>query len=185
MAKPGIGSWSGPDGEDAAAVKVGPVVNIGRGCWRVDDHDHPWNRTSICAWDSNKNQGLYLGPMKDEDPVWNLLWGGNTGEWARIISSSGLDTENAVVVAEKSLDGAIEACRDTENDWSTKCIDQMIDRGPAPRKATLRGNCTTKEYTDFPGRHWAGLPYLHYNGDVAETAFEALCPQTARRMAPH
>jgi hypothetical protein len=188
---PGIGSWSGPNGGDAAAVNIGRIYNNGRGCWRVDDHDHPYNRISICAWDSNKNQRLYLGPMMDEDPHWSLLWGQNTGEWARIISSTGLDTEHASVVAEKSRDGAIHACRDVEGDWSTKCINQIIETGPAPAKSTLRGDCTTKAYTDFLGRNLKRLetdildvdknsklgfaPPLN-DWDVARTAFEALCP---------
>ena len=192
----GIGTWSGAKGGDAAAVNVGRIYNNGRGCWRIDDHDHPDNRTSICAWDSNNSQRLYLGPMMDEDPRWSLLWGQNRGEWARIISSAGLDTEHASVVAEKSRDGAIEACRDVEGDWSTKCINQMIETGPAPPKSTLRGNCTTKTYTDFLGRNLKRLetdildvdknsklgfaPPLN-DWDVARTAFEALCPRTAGR----
>jgi hypothetical protein len=195
MTKPGIGSWSGPNGGDAAAINVGTIYNSGRGCWRVDDHDHPYNRTSICAWDRDKNQRLYLGPMMDEDPRWSLLWGQNTGEWARIISSTGLDTEHATVVAEKSRDGAIEACRN-EQDWSTKCIDRMIETGPAPPKTTLRGDCSTKTYTDFLGRNLKRLetdildidknsklgfaPPIN-DWDVAQTAFEALCPKTAGR----
>jgi hypothetical protein len=196
ITKPGIGSWSGPKGGDAEAVNIGPIYNLGRGCWRVDDHDHPDNRISICAWGSNKNQRLYLGPMTDKDPRWSLLWGQNMGEWARIISSADLDTDHAIVVAEKSRDGAIEACRDVEQDWSTKCIDQTIERGPAPPKSTLRGNCITKTYTDFLGRNLKRLdtdildvdknsklgfaPPLN-DWDVARTAFEALCPGTSGR----
>ena len=195
----GIGSWSGPNGGDAAALNIGIIYNTKRGCWRVDDHDHPFNRISICAWDRNKDQRLYLGPMTEQDPRWNLLWGQNTGEWARIISSAGLDTAHAIVVAEKSRDGAIDACRDVEGDWSTKCIDQKIETGPAPPKTTLRGDCTTKTYTDFLGRNLKrletdildvdknsklGFPPPLNDWDVARTAFEVLCPKTAGRKWP-
>jgi hypothetical protein len=165
ITKPGIASWSGTNGGDAAAINVGEIYNTGRGCWRTDDHTDPWKWTFICAWD--KDQRLYLGPMR-ADPRWSLLWGQNTGTYARIISSSGLDTEQAIIVAEKARDGAIEACR-AENDFSTT-------------------------YTDFLGRNLKRLdddildvdnnsrlgfsPPLN-DWDVARTAFEALCPKTA------
>jgi hypothetical protein len=197
--KSGIGSWSGPNGGDAVAVNIGEIYNTGRGCWRTDDHTRPWNWTAICAWDGDKNRQLYLGPMMREDPRWSLRWGQNTGMYARIISSTGLDTEHASVVAEKSRDGAIESCR-AENDYSTKCINQMIETvmvetGSAPPKSTLRGDCTTKTYTDFLGRNLkrlesdildvdknSRLGFSAINDwDVARTAFEALCPKTAGR----
>jgi hypothetical protein len=112
--------------------------------------------------------------------------------YARIISSSGLDTDNATVTAGKSPDGAIILCRGNR-DFSTACIRQTLeDEMRFARGRKLHANCKTKKYTDFSGRNLQALDddildlatnekLSTYAGgtSVATTAFEALCPRTA------
>jgi hypothetical protein len=114
--------------------------------------------------------------------------------YARIISSSGLNTENASVTAEKSRDGAIIWCR-VNHDYSTECIRHTLEddtQFAREKKTTLHANCKTKKYTDFIGRNLQALDDDILNLDtndklstyaggtsVATTAFEALCPKDA------
>ena len=187
----GSASWSGPQGGDAMAMSLGDAYSDMRGCWDADDPQDITKQTHVCAWD--KNQRLYLGPTPEE-PRWTLAWGERAGMYARIISSSGLDTDNANVTAEKSRDGAIIWCRGN-HDYSTECIRQTLEdemQFAREKKATLHANCKTKRYTDFIGRNLQALDDDILNLDtneklstyaggtsVATTAFEALCPRTA------
>lgn len=189
----GNASWSGPRG-GAATMPIGAIASDGRGCW--EDDGIP-SKTHVCAW--GKRRRLYLGPTPQE-PKWSLAWGEREGMYARIISSSGLDTEQAVVIAEKDRDGAVIGCRGN-HDYSLGCIDWMMEddsaHGAAPTKATLQGNCKTKIYTDFWGRKLEHLgddirdlasgELLGYsmaaNSDLALSAFKALCPRTAKSTA--
>ena len=145
----GDASWSGPQGGDATTIDIGGVANLKNGCWISMPDTH------VCAWD--KGQRLYLGPTPVE-PNGGLAWGERAGMSARIISSSGLDTENAIVTAERSRDGAIVWCR-SDGDFSLECIRHtMEDDGPLARaKTTLRANCKTKTYTDFWSRNLKDL----------------------------
>lgn len=187
----GYASWSGPQGGDATAVPLGDAYSDMRGCWDADDPHDITKQTHVCAWD--KSQRLYLGPTPDE-PRWRLAWGERAGMYARIISSSGLDTDNANVTAEKSRDGAIIWCRGN-HDYSTECIRHTLEddmQFAHEKKATLHANCKTKKYTDFVGRNLQALDDDILNLDtneklstyaggtsVATTAFEALCPTAA------
>ena len=145
----------------------------------------------MCAWD--KSQRLYLGPTPVE-PSSSLAWGERQGMYARIISSSGLNTENASVTAEKSREGAIIWCR-VNHDYSTECIKNTLDddtQGAHEKQTTLHANCKTKKYTDFAGRNLQDLDDDILNLDtndklstyaggtaVASSAFETLCPKAA------
>jgi predicted nucleic-acid-binding Zn-ribbon protein len=185
----GDASWSGPQGGDATAMPVGEVYSDKRGCWQ--SYDLQEKETYMCAWD--KSQRLYLGPMPVE-PRWSLSWGERGGMYARIISSSGLDTDHASVTAEKSRDGAIYLCR-ANHDYSTECIRHTLEDDPkhdARAKAMLHANCKTGKYTDFYGRNLQNLDDDILDLDtndklsnaaggtsVAQTAFEALCPKAA------
>jgi hypothetical protein len=147
--------------------------------------------THVCAWD--KSQRLYLGPTPVE-PRSSLAWGERQGMYARIISSSGLDTDHASITAEKSREGAIIWCR-ANQDYSAECIRHWLDddtQGAHEKKATLHANCETKKYTDFIGRNLQALDDDILNLDthdklstyaggtaVASSAFEALCPKAA------
>lgn len=118
----GDASWSGPQGGQATAFQLGEVFNDERGCWaRYDPKD--MKATQLCAWD--KSQRLYLGPTPVE-PGRRLFWGERQGMYARIISSSGLDTEHASITAEKSREGAIIWCR-VNHDYSTECIRHWLE----------------------------------------------------------
>jgi len=188
-------SWSGPQGGTAPTIDLGTLISDERGCWIGEDGDPPWE-THVCAWD--KNLRLYLGPTMQE-PEPHLNWGERLGMYARITASSGLDTEHAIVTAEKDRDGAVTGCRGN-HDYSLHCVEaEMQDGyGLAPtRKTTLQANCKTMKYTDFWGRN---LEYSE-NGirdlatgqemgfstaegtSVAQTAFEALCPVSAKKAA--
>jgi hypothetical protein len=187
----GDASWSGPQGGQATAVQLGEASNTGRGCWVAYDTNDITIETRLCAWD--KNQRLYLGPTPVE-PKWNLAWGERRGMYARIISSSGLDTEHASVTAEKSPDGAIIWCR-ANRDYSTECIRHTLEddmQFAHTQKTTLHANCKNKKYTDFIGRNLQALDDDILNLDtndklsssaggtvVASSAFEALCPKAA------
>jgi hypothetical protein len=187
----GDASWSGPQGGDATAIPLGEVYNNQRGCWVGSDPTDPLKEINLCAWD--KSQRLYLGPTPVE-PNWTLSWGERQGMYARIISSSGLNTENASVTAEKSRDGAIIWCR-VNHDYSTECIRHTLEddtQFAREKKTTLHANCKTKKYTDFIGRNLQALDDDILNLDtndklstyaggtsVATTAFEALCPKDA------
>ena len=187
----GSASWSGPQGGDAMAMSLGDAYSDMRGCWDADDPQDITKQTHVCAWD--KNQRLYLGPTPEE-PRWTLAWGERAGMYARIISSSGLDTEHASVTAEKSREGATIWCR-VNHDYSTECIKHTLedDTKLARAKTTLHANCQTKTYTDFWGRNLKQLDDDILNLDtndklgvstaagtwVAQTAFEALCPKAA------
>jgi hypothetical protein len=191
VAHEGYASWSGPQGGDATAMSLGDAYSDMRGCWDADDPHDITKQTHVCAWD--KSQRLYLGPRPDE-PRWSLAWGERAGMYARIISSSGLDTDDASIMAEKSRDGAIIWCR-VGHDYSTECIRHTLedDTGLARAKTTLHGNCKSKKYTDFWGRNLKQLDDDILNLDtndklgvstaagtwVAQTAFEALCPKAA------
>jgi hypothetical protein len=144
----------------------------------------------VCAWD--KSQRLYLGPTPVQ-PRRGLAWGERQGMYARIISSSGLDTDNASITAEKSREGAIIWCR-VNHDYSTECIRHTLDDTQfAPAKSvTLHANCKTKKYTDFIGRNLQDLDGDILNLDtndklstyaggtaVASSAFEVLCPKAS------
>jgi len=188
----GDASWSGPQGGDMTAISLGDTYNDQRGCWDGIDSDDPSKETHVCAWD--KNQRLYLGPTPVEPPRLTLAWGERQGMYARIISSSGLDTEHASITAEKSREGAIVWCR-VNHDYSIECIRHTLedDTQSAPEKtATLHANCKTKKYTDFVGRNLQALAddildldnnvkVSTYAGGtaVASSAFEALCPKAA------
>jgi hypothetical protein len=116
--------------------------------------------------------------------------------YARIISSSGLDSEHASMTAEKSREGAIIWCR-VNHDYSTECIRHWLEDNTqfAPTKTTtLHANCRTKKYTDFIGRNLQDLDDDILNLDtndkisnsaggtaVATSAFEALCPKAERQ----
>lgn len=191
VASEGDASWSGFQGGNASAVPLSDVHNDQRGCWNGFDSDDPSKETHVCAWD--KSQRLYLGPTPVE-PRWALGWGERAGMYARIISSSGLDTEHASVTAEKSRDGAIIWCR-IGHDYSIECIRHTMedDTKLAPAKMTLHANCKAKTYTDFWGRNLKQLDGDILDLDtsdklgvstaagtsVAQSAFEALCPKTA------
>lgn len=145
----GSASWSGPQGGDATAVSLGDAYSDMRGCWDADG-PHDINKTHVCAWD--KRQRLYPGPTPEE-PRWSIAGGERAGMYARILS--GLDTENAIVTAEKSPDGAIIWCRGN-HDYSTTCIRETLKRETQfarDGKATLHANCNTKKYTDLKGRN--------------------------------
>ncbi|MBU6461454.1 MAG: hypothetical protein KGK01_08915 [Bradyrhizobium sp.] len=187
----GDASWSGPEGGDATTIPLGESYNNQRGCWVGYDPNDPIKETSLCAWD--KSQRLYLGPTPVE-PNWTLAWGERQGMYARIISSSGLNTENASITAEKSRDGAIIWCR-VNRDYSSECIRHTLEddtQFTIGKKATLHANCKTKKYTDFVGRNLQALDDDILDLDtndkisnsaggtsVATTAFEALCPEAA------
>ena len=186
----GAAFWSGPQGGGATAISLGAAYNDGHGCWNGDDPGDPSKQTHVCAWD--KSQRLYLGPTPVE-PRWSLAWGERQGMSARIISRSGLNTEHASVTAEKDRDGATIWCR-VNHDYSAECIRQTLeDTKLARAKTTLRGNCRTKTYTDFWSRNLRHLDDDILNLDtkeklgvstatgsmVAQTAFEALCPEAA------
>ena len=183
--------WSGPQGGQSTAVQLGEAFNDERGCWVGDDPKDISKETHLCAWD--KSQRLYLGPTPVE-PSWGLAWGERQGMYARIISSSGLNTEHASITAEKSREGAIIWCR-VNHDFSTECIRHWLedDTQFAPaKKTTLHANCKTKKYTDFIGRNLQALDDDILDLDtndkisnsaggtaVASSAFEALCPKAA------
>jgi hypothetical protein len=187
----GDASWSGPQGGDVTAISLGEFYNDHRGCWNGSDAEDPLMEIHMCAWD--KSQRLYLGPTPVE-PRRILAWGERRGMDARIISSSGLDTDHASITAEKSREGAIIWCR-ANYDYSTECIRHTLedDTQFAPRRsATLHANCKTKKYTDFIGRNLQALDDDILNLDtndklssyaggtaVASSAFEALCPKAA------
>jgi hypothetical protein len=136
---------------------LGDTYNDQRGCWDGIDSDDPSKETHVCAWD--KSQRLYLGPTPVEHPRLTLAWGERQGMYARIISSSGLDTEHASITAEKSREGAVIWCR-VNHDYSIECIRHTLedDTQSAPEKAaTLHANCKTKKYTDFVGRNLQAL----------------------------
>ena len=185
----GDASWSGPRGGQATAIQLGETFNSGRGCWVGYDGNDITKETLLCAWD--KNQRLELGPTPVE-PSWTLAWGERGGMYARIISSSGLDTEHASITAEKSREGAIIWCR-ADHDYSAECIRHTLedDSQFAPeRTATLHANCKTRKYTDFIGRNLQAFDDDILDLDtndkisssaggtaVASSAFKALCPK--------
>jgi hypothetical protein len=187
----GDASWSGPQGGDPTAIPLGDAYNDQRGCWVGFDPNDPSREIHVCAWD--KSQRLYLGPTPVE-PSWSLAWGERKGMYARIISSSGLNTEHASVTAEKSREGAIIWCR-VNHDYSTECIRHTLEddtKFARAKKTTLHANCKTKKYTDFIGRNLQALDDDILNLDtndklsnsaggtaVASSAFEALCPKAA------
>lgn len=187
----GDASWSGPQGGQATAFHLGEAFNDERGCWVGSDPKDPMTETHVCAWD--KSQRLYLGPTPVE-PSSSLAWGERQGMYARIISSSGLDTEYASITAEKSREGAIIWCR-VNHDYSAECIRHWLDDDTQfahEKKTTLHANCKTKKYTDFIGRNLQDLNDDILNLDtndklstyaggtaVASSAFEALCPKAA------
>jgi hypothetical protein len=184
----GDASWSGPQGGPATAFQLGDLINNERGCWVGDDPKEVLKEPQVCAWD--KSQRLYLGPTPVETS-WHLAWGERQGMYARIISSSGLDTEHATIVAEPSREGAIIWCR-ANHDYSAECIKELIGSDTPTIKKTLQANCKTKKYTDFKGRHLQDLDddilnldtndkISNYAGGtaVATSAFEALCPKAA------
>ena len=187
----GDASWSGPQGGQATAVPLGEATNDERGCWVGYDPKDPIKETHVCAWD--KSQRLFLGPTPVE-PSSPLAWGERQGMYARIIASSGLNTEHASVTAEKSREGAIIWCR-VNHDYSTDCIEHTLDDDTQfahERKTTLQANCKTKKYTDFIGRNLQALDDDILNLDtndklstsaggtaVASSAFEVLCPKGA------
>ena len=187
----GDASWSGPQGGQATSVQLGEAFRDERGCWVGYDPKDVTRETHLCAWD--KNQRLYLGPTPVE-PSWSLAWGEREGMYARIISSSGLNTEHASITAEKSREGAVIWCR-VNHDYSTECIRHLLEddtQGARAKKTTLHANCKTKKYTDFIGRNLQALDddilnldandkLSNYAGGtaVASSAFEALCPKTA------
>ena len=187
----GDASWSGPQGGQATAVQLGEATNDERGCWVGYDPKDPIKETQVCAWD--KSQRLFLGPTPAE-PNSSLAWGERQGMYARIISSSGLDTEHASITAEKSREGAIIWCR-ANHDYSTDCIGHTLEDGTQSahqKNTTLHANCKTKKYTDFIGRNLQALDddilNLDTNGKlstyaggtaVATSAFEVLCPKAA------
>jgi hypothetical protein len=183
----GRASWSGPQGGDATALPLGDIYNDQRGCWNSYD---PPKETHVCAWD--KSERLYLGPTPVE-PGRRLAYGERAGMYAQIIASSGLDTEQASVTAEKSREGAIISCRGN-HDYSIECIKHTLedDAKHAHAKMTLHANCKTKKYTDFWGRNLqaldddifdldSGQKLSTYAGGtaVASSAFEVLCPKTS------
>ncbi|HEX7919910.1 MAG TPA: hypothetical protein VF583_03080 [Bradyrhizobium sp.] len=190
----GDASWSGPQGGDATAISLGEAYNDQRGCWDGSDAIDPLKEIHLCAWD--KNQRLHLGPTPVEPRV-SLAWGERQGMYARIVSSSGLDTEHASLTAEKSREGAIIWCR-VNHDYSTECIRHTLedDSQSAPEKtATLHANCKTEEYTDFIGRNLQIADHDIINLDtndkisssaggtaVATSAFETLCPKAATAL---
>ena len=191
-ASEGYASWSGPQGGDATAISLGAAYNSQRGCWDGVDPDDPSKETHVCAWDMS--QRLYLGATPVEQSGPTLAWGERQGMYARIISSSGLDTEHADLTAEKDRDGAIIWCR-VNHDYSTECIRQTLadDARLAHAKATLHANCKTRTFTDFWRRNLKRLDDDILDLDtneklgvstaagtgVAQTAFEALCPKAA------
>lgn len=152
----------------------------------------PRERTLVCAW--GKDQRLFLGPTPDEMTLSSLAWGERYGMNARILSSAGLDTENATVTAIKDRDGAINFCRQ-DYDYSMECIENTLkDTGLAPGKATLHANCKTERFTDFWGRNLEVLDddildigtneklggSAAAGSTVAWTAFKTLCPGEAK-----
>jgi hypothetical protein len=187
----GYASWSGSRGGDATAMALGDAYNDQRGCWDGFDANDPSKEAHVCAWD--RSERLYLGPTPVE-PRRKLGWGERAGMYARIISSSGLDTEHASITAEKSREGAIIWCR-VNHDYSTECVRHTLedDTKLARAKATLQANCKNKTYTDFWGRNLKQLNDDILDVDtndklgvstaagtwVAQTAFEALCPEAA------
>jgi hypothetical protein len=187
----GAASWSGPQGGKATAVQLGEAINDERGCWVGYDPKDPIKETHVCAWD--KGQRLYLGPTPVE-PSSRLAWGERQGMYARIISSSGLNTEHASITAEKSREGAIIWCR-VNHDYSTECIRHWLEDDTQfahEKKMTLHANCKTKKYTDVIGRNLQALDDDILDLDtndkisnsaggtaVASSAFEALCPRAA------
>lgn len=186
-ASEGDASWSGPGG-GAATIPLGDTYNDQRGCWNNCD---PPKETHVCAW--NEGQRLYLGPTPVA-PHGSLAWGERAGMYAQIIASSGLDTEQVSITAEKSRDGAIILCRGA-HDYSAECIKHTLEDDaakPAHARMTLHANSKTKKYTDFLGRNLQDLGddildldtnerLSTYAGGtaVASTAFEALCPKTS------
>lgn len=187
----GDASWSGPQGGQATAVQLGETFNNKRGCWVGDDPGEVTSETLVCAWD--KELRLYLGPTPVEANS-SLAWGERQGMYARIISSSGLNTEHAIITAEKSREGAIIWCR-ANHDFSTECIRHTLEDDTQyahQRKTTLHANCKTGTYTDFIGRNLQALDGDILDLDtrdkmsnsaggtaVASSAFEALCPKAA------
>jgi hypothetical protein len=187
----GEASWSGPQGGDATAISLGDAYNDQRGCWNGFGPNDPLEEIHLCAWD--KSQRLYLGP-KPVEPHESLAWGERQGMYARIISSSGLNTEHASITAEKSREGAIIWCR-VGHDYSTECIRHTLEddtQFARAKKTTLHANCKTRKYTDFIERNLQGLDDDILNLDtndkistyaggtaVASSAFAALCPKAA------
>jgi hypothetical protein len=153
----GQASWNGPSGKDAR-TSLGTVYRT-ESCWSGGD-----NNVLICAW--SMDQDVYLGPTPpDPDPSTTIYYGSRVGMFHDIASKKGIDTSNAQLNTTPSRAGAIIFCRNYEMNYSSKCINDIINND-GPKTATA--NCRMKTFTDFRGSRFQ---FLGKNSDMSGDIF--------------
>lgn len=90
----------------------------------------------------------FLGTTTQSFAAETINYGSRAGMEVTIVSTSGLDTANAVMRTEHTRDNAIAFCRDYVQKITEECIQQEL---VAPLNKVISANCLTGVFIDFGG----------------------------------
>jgi hypothetical protein len=158
----GQASWNGPLGE-GAGQSLGAAYQS-NACWSGGESGTtPRNDFLICAWSMGSD--VYLGPSPPTpDPSDTIFWGSRVGMYDKIALRNGIGSSNAVIKTAPSREGAIQFCREYDQDYSNKCIKKGLE-DDAPK--TITANCSSNTFYDFYNRRFVFLGRnKNTNGDI-------------------